>query len=101
MINHMKDILNIIADFLGIELDSIFMQVRLFLNKLERARRTMVDLLKRVIILYRELELVIGFLLFAVKIVVPERVFLRKLFNAIRRSAAIIRLLADIKADLL
>ena len=83
MVNHMKDILDIIADFLGIELDSILMQVRLFSNKLERARRMMADLLKRAIILHRELESAVGFLLFTAKIVVPERVFLRRLFDAI------------------
>ena len=59
------------------------------------------NLLKRAIISYRELELAIEFLLFIVKIIVFERVFFRKLFNAIRRSMTIIRITSDIKIDLL
>ena len=101
MINHTKDILDTIADFLGIELDSILMQTRLSPDKLDRTRKTVADLLKRAIIPHRELESAIGFLSFATKIVIPERAFLRRLFDAIRRPMTIIRLFTDIKADLL
>ena len=101
MVNHTKDILDIIADFLGIELDSILMQARLSSDKLDRAKKTMTDLLKRATISHRELESAIEFLSFATKIVIPERAFLRRLFDAIRRPMAIIRLFIDMKADLL
>ena len=101
MINHTKNILDIIVDFLGIELDNILIQARLSSNKLDRARKTMTDLLKRATISYRELELAIGFLFFATKIVISERVFLRRLFDVIRRSITIIRLFIDMKVDLL
>ncbi len=105
-VTHTKDILGTIADFLGIELDSTLMQARLPPDKLERARRTVADLLKRATIPHRELESgelesAVGFLSFAAKIVVPGRAFLRSLFEAIRRPVAIIRLSADMKADLL
>ena len=101
MVNHTKDILDIIADFLGIELDSILIQTRLPSDKLDRARKTVTDLLKRATIPHRELESAIGFLSFAAKIVIPGRAFLRRLFDAIRRSMTIIRLFIDMKADLL
>lgn len=101
MVNHTKDILGTIADFLGIELDSILMQARLPPDKLDRARKTVADLLKRATIPHRELESAVGFLSFAAKIVIPGRAFLRRLFDAIRRPAAIIRLSAGMKADLL
>ena len=101
MVNHTKNILDIIADFLRIELDSIFIQTRLSSNKLDRARKTITDLLKRATISHRELESAIEFLSFATKIVIPGRAFLRRLFDVIRRSMTIIRLFTDMKADLL
>lgn len=100
-INHTKDILGTIADFLGIELDSILMQARLPSDKLAKARNTVNDLLKRATIPHRELESAVGFLSFAAKVVVPGRAFLRRLFDAIRRPVAIIRITSDMKADLL
>ena len=101
IVNHTKDILDIIVDFLRIELDSILMQTRLSSNKLDRARKTITDLLKRATISHRELESAIEFLSFATKIVIPGRAFLRRLFDVIRRSMTIIRLFTDIKVDLL
>ena len=89
------------ADFLGIKLDSILMQARLPPDKLARARNTVDDLLNKRIILRYKLELAVGFLSFAVKIVIPRRAFLRRLFNAIRRPVAIIRITKAIKVDLL
>lgn len=100
-INHTKDILGTIADFLGIELDSILMQARLPPDKLARARNTVDDLLKRATIPHRELESAVGFLSFAAKVIVPGRAFLRRLFDAIRRPIAIIRITIDMMADLL
>ena len=101
MVNHTKNILDTIVDFLEIELDNILMQARLPPNKLDRARKTITDLLKRATISHRELESAIGFLSFAAKIVILERAFLRRLFDAIRRPITIIRLSTDMKADLL
>ena len=101
MVNHTKNILDIIVDFLEIELDSILIQARLSSNKLDRARKTITDLLKRTTISHRELESTIEFLSFAAKIVILERAFLRRLFDVIRRSMTIIRLFIDMKVDLL
>ena len=100
-INHTKDILGTIADFLGIELDSNLMQARLPPDKLIRARNTVENLLNRPTIPHRELEAAVGFLSFAAKIVIPGRAFLRRLFSAISKSVAIIRITAAMRADLL
>ena len=75
------------------------MQARLPADKLDRARKTVADL-KRAIIPHRELESAVGFLAFAAKIVIPGRAFLRRLFDAVRRPVAIIRLSAGMKDDL-
>ena len=100
-VNHTKDILGTIADFLGIEFDSVLMQARLPPDKLARARNTAKDLLNRPTISHQELESAVGFLSFTAKIVIPGRAFLRRLFNALRRPAAVHRITPDMKADLL
>ncbi len=51
-INHTKDVMGTIADFLGIEFDSILMQARLPPDKLARARNTAKNLLKQATISY-------------------------------------------------
>ena len=101
VINHSKDVMGTKADFLGIELDSILMQGRLPPDKLARARNTVNNLLNRRVISRHELESAVGFLLFAAKIVIPGRAFLRRLFDAIRRPVAMIRITKHMKADLL
>ena len=78
-VNHTKDIMCTIADFLGIEFDSNLMQARLPPDKLARARNTAKDLLNRTSISHQELESAIGFLSFTSKVVVPGRAFLRRL----------------------
>lgn len=100
MVNHTKSIFGTIADFLGIELDSNLMQARLPADKLARARNIVKNLLNRATIPHRELESAVGFLSFAAKVVVPGRAFLRRLFNAIRRPVAIIRITSAMRADL-
>ena len=100
IINHSKDVEGTKADFLGIELDSILMQARLPPDKLIRARNTVDDLNRPTISRY-DLESAVGFLSFAAKIVIPGRAFLRRLFDAIRRPVAMIRITKAMKADLL
>ena len=100
LINHTKDVLGTIAEFLGIEFDSTRMQARLPPDKLARARNTAKNLLNRTTISHRELESAIDFLSFAAKIVIPGRAFLRRLFDALRRPSTYIRITPDIKADL-
>ena len=101
VVNHTKDAMGTKADFLGIELDSLLMQARLPPDKLARARSTVEDLLKRRVISRHGLEAAVGFLSFAAKVVIPGRAFLRRLFDAIRRPVAMIRITKAMKADLL
>lgn len=77
------------------------MQARLPPDKLARARNTAKDLLKRRSISHQELESAVGFLSFAAKVVVPGRAFLRRLFDAIRKSQSFHHITPAIKADLL
>ena len=100
-VNHSKDIMGTIADFLGIEFDSGHMQARLPPDKLARARNTAKNLLNRATISHQELESAVGFLSFAAKIVIPGRAFLRRLFDALRKPIAVHRITPAMKADLL
>ena len=100
-VNHSKDAMGTIADFLGIEFDSTLMKARLPPDKLARARNTIKDLLNRPSISHQELESAVGFLLFAAKVVVPGRAFLRRLFDALRKSQSFYRITPAMKADLL
>ena len=100
-VNHSKDIMGTIADFLGIEFISNLMQARLPPDKLARARNTTKDLLNRATIPHQALESAVGFLSFAAKVVVPGRAFLRRLFDALRTPTAVHRITTDMKADLL
>ena len=99
-INHSKDTMGTIAEFLGIEFDSSDMQARLPPDKLARARNTAKDLIKRTTVSHQELESAVGFLSFAAKVVVPGRAFLRRLFDALRRPVRLHRITSDMKADL-
>ena len=100
-VNHSKDIMGTIADFLGIEFDSGHMQARLPPDKLARARNTAKILLNRATISHQELESAVGFLSFAAKIVIPGRAFLRRLFDALRKPIAVHRVTPAMRADLL
>lgn len=51
-------------------------------------------------ITYRELESLLGVLLFAAKVVVPGRAFLRRMFNELASKAHIHRIHEDMRADL-
>lgn len=99
-INHIKDVMGNIADFLGIEFDSILMQARLPPDKLAKARNSVETLLNQATISHRELESAVGFLSFAAKVMIPGRAFLRRLFDALRRPTAIYKITYEMKADL-
>ena len=100
-INHTKNILDIIAEFLGIEFDSNFMQARFLIDKLIKTRNLFKNLLNRATVSRKELETTIKFLSFVAKIVILGRAFLRRFFDAISRSAIIIRIITVIRKDLL
>ena len=99
-INYFKDIMSTTADFLGIEFNSILIQARLPPDKLTRARNTVKDLLHKASISHHDLESTVEFLSFAVKIVIPGRAFLRRLFNSLRTPTPWHRITPAMKADL-
>ena len=66
-----------------IEFNNIRIIARLLSNKLIRAKNTLDKLLKIIKISYNKLKLIVKFLLFIIKIVILERIFLRRLFDVI------------------
>ena len=88
------------AEFLGIELDSLAIEVHLPLAKLQRARDAVVAMLTRDLIPYVDLKSLAGFLSFAARVVLLGRAFLRRIFNILRKKVARIYLSLSIKADL-
>jgi hypothetical protein len=67
--------------FLGYELDSIMMEVRLPHEKLDKCSKLIAHHLRHDKITLRELQSIIGLLNFACAVVVPGRAFLRRLIN--------------------
>ena len=99
-VNHIKDEEGTSVEFLGIQFDSEKMEVRLPLDKLERARKSVKALLNRRSIPYDELELAVGLLSFSAKVVVPGRAFLRRLYSALFKKRGYYYITAIIAADL-
>ena len=89
--------------FLGIMLDTILMETRLPLEKLERCSELLNSLKMRKKTTLRELQSVIGTLQFASSVVVPGRPFLRRLIDltkGISRLDFKIRLTRAARADI-
>ena len=101
-VNHKKSLIGTVAEFLGIELDTIRMQARLPPDKLDRVRSTLKSMLLQPTVSRRELESLVGLLSFAAKVVVPGRAFLRRLFRVLSYTShiSIIRIDSSMKADL-
>ena len=100
---HIKDEKSLratIAEFLGIELDSIKMEARLPPAKLKKAEDWVKKALAQRTITRENLQSLLGFLSFAAKVVIPGRAFLRRLFTALREFKRIYHIDADMRADL-
>ena len=68
----------------GIEIDTIHMQMRLPQDKLASARLQVDAMCQRKKVSLREIQSLIGTLIFACKVVVPGRTFLRRLIDLIK-----------------
>ena len=101
MINHIKNTREIVTNFLNIELNNIFIQTKFFSNKLARIKNIIKNLLNKSIISHRKFEIAIRFLLFIIKIVVFEKMFLKRLFDIIYKSVFIIRIISIMKKNLI
>lgn len=86
--------------FLEIELDFLFMKVRLPVDKLHKAKLCVARMLSHNVIKYDNLQSLIGFLSFATKVVWSSYAFLHCFFDALANSWCHIRLCLQIKADL-
>ena len=90
-------------EFLGIELDSAAMQLRLPVQKLEYLKSTIRGWLGRKACTKRELQSLAGLLQHACKVVRPGRVFLRRIFETIaipQRPHHRVRLNRDFRSDI-
>ena len=92
-----------ILTFAGIELDCIKNEARLPKEKVEKSLSAIRILLGRRKVSLKELQSLIGLLNFACSVVVPGRVFLRRLINltiGVHQSHHLIRLTLEVKKDL-
>ena len=92
-----------ILSFAGIELDSILMEARLPLDKVDKCHQAILCFLSRKKVTLKELQSVIGLLQFACSVVVPGRPFLRRLIDltiGVQSEYHFIRLNREAKQDL-
>ncbi len=80
-VNLKKNLIDITCIFLSIELDSINMMTRLSSDKHQKTIQLVNSVLTKSFLSYEKLQTLLDFLSFAAKIVISERVFLRRLFN--------------------
>jgi hypothetical protein len=103
-IKESKSITSTVADFGGIELDTLAMEARLPSAKLHKATELVEHALKKGKLNLQELQSLIGFLSFCCKVVPLGRSFLRRLYDATsnypRSDTKRRRLTAEMKADL-
>lgn len=99
-INKSKNIQGTLANFLGIEIDTMAMEAQLPADKLLKARTWVKTILQQTEISQDELQSLLGFLSFAAKVIVPGRIFLWGLFDTLRVYHRVYHLNAGMKADL-
>ena len=88
---------------MGIEIDTVVMEARLPLDKINHAKTLVNSFLRRNKVTLHELQSLIGYLNFACLVVVPGRPFLRRLIHltkGIRKRRHHIRLTRESKRDL-
>ena len=68
-----------VITFLGITIDTVFVETRLPEDKLEKAKTLVEEFRKKQKVILRELQSLIGILNFACKVIVPGRAFLRRI----------------------
>lgn len=90
-----------VLTFAGIELDTVKLEARLPIDKVQKCRSLLTSALTRDKMTLREIQSLIGVLNFACRVVKPGRAFLRRLINTtLKRPHHFIRLNKDIKADI-
>ena len=100
-VNEKKSVYFTKVEFLSIELNNIKIKARLLLDKLNKARMIVIVVFSKNFILYIDLQLLVDFLLFIIKVIVLERLFLRRLFDALKINAQRYRVTRYMRLDLL
>ena len=88
---------------LGITLDTVSLESRLPIDKLEHCKSLLSQFIKRAKVTLRELQSLVGVLNFACTVIVPGRAFLRRLIDltiGISKSHHHIRLTYEVKQDI-
>ncbi len=80
-INLKKNLIDITCIFLSIELDSINMMTHLSSDKHKKTIQLINSMLTKSFLSYEKLQTLLNFLSFAAKIMISERIFLKRLFN--------------------
>lgn len=90
--NDDKKQLGCIVDFLGLEFDTLRMEVRLPKDKLKKTIEGVARVLeRRSSTTHEELQSLVGLLSFAAKVVFPGRAFLRRLYDALAKGGKCLR----------
>ena len=100
-VNVKKDILGCIAEFLGIEIDTLRMIARLPADKLERALQGIAQALNSDGVKFRQLESLVGLLSFATRVIPLGRPFLSRLYEALAKKTTWIHLKCELRNDLI
>ena len=83
-VNHKKNVCDIIVEFLNIKFDNDFMKTRLLKKKFERAIQKIKLILKQSSLLHIELQSLVNFFSFVVKMMISSKTFLRRLYDTFR-----------------
>ena len=99
-INKSNTIRDTRAKFLRIKINTLAIEARLPVDKLSKAKAWVKMVLQQTQIFQDELQLLLSFLSFAAKMVVPGRIFLRQLFKTLGTHHRVYYLNVSMKADL-
>ncbi|VDI51238.1 Hypothetical predicted protein [Mytilus galloprovincialis] len=92
-----------VMSFVGYEIDTQLMEVRLPIDKLDKCNNIITVVLQKEKITLRELQSIIGTLNFACAVVIPGRAFLRRLIDltiGVKKSFHRIRMTKSVQQDL-
>jgi len=98
--NEKKTQTGTVVEFLGIELDSMAMEARLPIAKLQRARDLVVAAMTTNTLSQQDLEVLVGFLSFCARVVVPGRAFLSTLYALLAKDTRYHRITTPMARDL-
>ena len=99
-VNHKKDVCDMMIDFLDIELDNELMKTRLLSKKLERVVHEIKFALEQYFLSHIELQSLVKFLSFVVKMIISNKTFLRRLYDAFRTKISRHRIISTMRLDL-